>query len=348
MNTVLIAARFGLAAVFLLAAIAKLADMSGSRRALEGFRVPTLLIPAGSVALPGVEIVSAVLLLVPSTARVGAALACALLLTFVGGIAAALRRGSTPDCHCFGQFHSKPAGKETIGRNAVLAAVGFFILIAGPGPGLSSWLSASSGELVALAGTSLLSVALGYACASLARDNRELRGLGRQVQDLPAPLEVGQTVPDFQVAAHDGAELRSGELLSEEQRTIFVFTSATCGPCIGLLPELARWREMLVGRLGIQVLASGDIEQNRQLASEHGMPVLFDRDGTAAKAFGILGTPSAVEMDATGRVAAPAAAGAPAIEGLIRAALKRPAESSGLDVQHFGGKQVHAPAAATR
>jgi uncharacterized membrane protein YphA (DoxX/SURF4 family)/peroxiredoxin len=343
MDTVLIVARLALAAVFLVAAIAKLADMPGSRGALEGFRVPPALIPSASVALPATEIAAALLLVLAPTAQAGAALAVALLVMFVGGIAAALRRGSAPDCHCFGQLHSKPAGRETIGRNSVLAAVGVYVLVAGPGPGVTSWLSNSSAEVVALAGTSLVGVVLAYACVSLWRDNRKLRGLGRQ-PDFPTPVAVGDLSPEFKLVAEDGTEVRSGQLLNDKQRTIFVFTSATCGPCVGLLPELARWREMLIGRLGIHVLASGDTEENRRLATEHGMPVLFDRDGKAANAFGILGTPSAVEMDATGRVAAPSAAGAPAIEGLIRAALKRPAEARGLDVRHVSGKLKAPPA----
>ncbi|MGB9184659.1 MAG: TlpA disulfide reductase family protein [Solirubrobacteraceae bacterium] len=337
MDTVLIVARLALAAVFAVAAIAKLADMPGSRRALEDFLVPPGLVPAASVALPAAEIASAILLIIGPTAQAGAALAIALLLMFVGGITAALRRGTAPDCHCFGQLHSKPAGKETIGRNSVLAAVGVYVLVAGPGLGVDSWVSGSSGAVVALAGTSLLVVVLAYGCGSLWRDNRNLRGIGSQL-NLPAPLAVGDPSPEFKVTAGDGTEVRSVQLLSHVQRTIFVFTSATCGPCVGLLPELARWREMLVGRLGIHVLASGDVDENRRLATEHGMPVLFDRDGTVSKAFGILGTPSAVEMDATGRVGTPPVAGAPAIEGLIRAALKRPAQASELDIRHVDGR----------
>jgi peroxiredoxin len=32
-------------------------------------------------------------------------------------------RGRKPDCHCFGQLHSEPVGRQTLIRNAVLAAV---------------------------------------------------------------------------------------------------------------------------------------------------------------------------------------------------------------------------------
>jgi hypothetical protein len=286
-----------------------------------------------------------VLLIIAPAAQAGAALAVALLLTFVAGIAAALRRGTTPDCHCFGQLHSKPAGLETIGRNGTLAAVGLFVLVAGPGPGLGSWLSDSSGELVALAGTSLLVVVLAYALVTLWRDNRRLTGRGPRPA-VPAPLETGQIVPGFSATDVAGSDVKSNDLLDGAQRTVLVFTSATCGPCVGLLPELASWRQMLVGRLAIHVVASGDAAENRRLSDEHGMPVLLDQRGTVASACGILGTPSALEVDEAGRVAAPAAIGAPAIEGLIRAALKRPAAPNGVDVLHVGGRR-QAPAAGT-
>lgn len=344
MDTVLIVARFALAAVFLVAGIAKLADMQGSRNALEDFRVPAALIPTTSVALPAAEIAAGLLLVLEATTQAGAVLAACLLLMFVGGITDALLRGSAPDCHCFGQLHSRPAGKETIARNVVLAAVAVYIFFAGPGPEINSWLSNSSAEVVALAGASLLAVSLAYACVSLWRDNRQLRGLRRHAE-VPIPLPVGDPSPEFTVSAADGTAVRSAQLLSDQQRTIFVFTSASCGPCVGLLPELARWRDMLVGRLDIHVLASGDVEENRRLASEHGVQVLLDRDGRAASAFGILGTPSGVEVDATGRVAAPAAAGASAIEGLIRAALRRPAGTSRLEL-HRVARKLDAPTPA--
>jgi uncharacterized membrane protein YphA (DoxX/SURF4 family)/peroxiredoxin len=336
-NTVLIVARLALGAVFLVAAIAKLADMPGSRVALEGFGVTPALVPVAALALPAVEITCVVLLGLASTARVGAALAVALLLTFVAAIFVALRRGSAPDCHCFGQLHSRPAGKETIGRNGVLAAIGLYVLVAGPGPGLGSWLSDSNGDVLALAGTSLVGVVLAYTCLSLWRENRKLTGRARLPEASPA-LEVGDPMPGFRVASDKGAEVHSEQLMSDEKTTIFVFTSATCGPCVGLLPELARWREMLFGRLGIHVLASGDPAENRRLSTENGMPVFLDQAGDVAAAFGISATPSAVEIDAGGRVATRPAVGAPAIEGLIRAALKRPPDPTSLPVHHVGGK----------
>ncbi len=39
------------------------------------------------------------------------------------GVVVAMVRGRKPDCHCFGQLHSEPVGRQTLIRNAVLAAV---------------------------------------------------------------------------------------------------------------------------------------------------------------------------------------------------------------------------------
>ncbi len=333
MDTVLILARLLLAGVFFVTAAAKLADMSGSRRALEGFAVPRRLVPAGAVAIPAAELLAAGLLIPVATARLGALLALMLLLAFMLGIVAALRRGQAPDCHCFGQLHSRPAGRETVVRNVVLAVATMFVLIAGPGQSLRSWAAESDGTLVALAGTSLIGIVLAYACWSLWRENRRLTGRHGQAEEL-TPLEVGTPAPEFSVSDLSGGTRTSSDVLGQE-RSILVFVSSSCGPCVGLLPELARWRHMLAGRLAIHVVAAGDESENRRLADEHDVPMLLDRGSRAAAAFGVSATPSAVELDESRTVASYPAAGGPAIEGLIRAALRRPrAAAVSLSVQH--------------
>src|ERR671933_307156 len=66
-----------------------------------------------------------------------------LLLVFVAGIGYNLARGRTPDCHCFGQLHSAPAGWSTLARNAVLALIAAVVVWHGPttaGPSAVGWL----------------------------------------------------------------------------------------------------------------------------------------------------------------------------------------------------------------
>src|SRR5436309_3697763 len=121
MDMALLSLRIVLAAVFLVAGLAKLADLTGSQRALRDFGVPIRLAAPLGLLLPLAELVVAIALLPSAWAWWGAVGALALLLVFVAGISANLARGRTPDCHCFGQLHSAPAGPSTLIRNLVLA-----------------------------------------------------------------------------------------------------------------------------------------------------------------------------------------------------------------------------------
>ena len=128
-------ARVVLAAVFAVAALAKLADREGSRRTLRGFGVPERL--ALIVALAELA-TAAALLGIPFY---GALAALALLAVFSGAIVAALVRGVRPGCGCFGRVHSAPAGRGTLVRNAALAACAALV-IADPATRLTDWMVA--------------------------------------------------------------------------------------------------------------------------------------------------------------------------------------------------------------
>src|SRR2546421_853460 len=145
MSLVLLFARFLLAVVFVVAGLAKLADRAGSRQALYDFGLPAALAGPFGLLLPLAELAVAVALLLSASAWWGALGALALLLLFVAGIGYNLAHGRRPDCHCFGQLYSAPAGWSTLIRNLVLAAVAALVVGFGrstPGPGLLDWLAA--------------------------------------------------------------------------------------------------------------------------------------------------------------------------------------------------------------
>src|SRR3712207_2514851 len=147
MNIALLVARLLLALVFAVAGAAKLADREGSRRAIVDFGMPSALAAPLGLLLPLGELVVAATLLPASTAWWGALGALALLSVFVVGISVNLARGRKPDCHCFGQLHSAPAGWKTLARNGALAAVAGFVLwesYDGAGPSAVAWLGALS------------------------------------------------------------------------------------------------------------------------------------------------------------------------------------------------------------
>jgi uncharacterized membrane protein YphA (DoxX/SURF4 family) len=141
-NHALLVARLLLAMVFAVAGVAKLADREGSRQAIVDFGLPSALAAPFGLLLPLAELAVAATLLPASTAWWGSLGALALLSVFVVGISINLARGRKPDCHCFGQLHSSPAGWKTLARNGALAAVAGFVLWQGSdgaGPSAVAW-----------------------------------------------------------------------------------------------------------------------------------------------------------------------------------------------------------------
>jgi len=164
MDTVLLLARLFLAGVFALSGITKLADLDGSRRAVAGFGVPERIARPAGIALPIAELVLAILLLPVSTAWWAALGALLLLVGFIAGIGYNLRKGRTPDCHCFGKVHSEPIGPATLVRDGAFAAVAAIIVLFGrddAGASLTSWFGDLSGAEQALTiATALLTAAV--------------------------------------------------------------------------------------------------------------------------------------------------------------------------------------------
>src|SRR5215213_9730839 len=148
MPAFLLGARLVLAGVFAGAGFAKLADRTGSRQAMVDFGLPAALANPLTILLPLAELAVALALISASTALWGAMGALALLVLFIAGISINLARGRKPDCHCFGQLHSAPAGWKTLARNGVLAALAAFLVWQGwegnIGPSAVAWIGALS------------------------------------------------------------------------------------------------------------------------------------------------------------------------------------------------------------
>ena len=137
MEVILLCVRLFLAAVFAAAALAKLSDVEGTRRALKEFGAPGVLIPASSILLPAFEILIAAALVSARAAQWGAIAALALLGLFSAVIFINLARGRAHSCHCFGQFHSAPISAKTLIRNFILIGMAVLVL----------WRSADTGAL---------------------------------------------------------------------------------------------------------------------------------------------------------------------------------------------------------
>ena len=221
-----------------------------------------------SELLPIVELAIAVALLLTPTAQWGAFAAVVLLLTFVGGIANALAHGWKTACHCFGIFHSEPAGPRALARNGALLAVAAIAAGFGPGPSISTWLSQrSAAELVAIG----LGLVAGVLIVLLWRLNRENARLSASLAEqeaalaaIPPGLPVGAIAPAFELTdGRDGATITLESLLARGQPVLLVFIGLGCVPSADLLPDLARWQATLADRLTLAIVSHGGPSQHQ-------------------------------------------------------------------------------------
>ncbi len=216
MDIVLLSVRLGLAIVFVIAGVAKLADRTGSRHSLQAFGLPERLIPAAALALPVLEITIALGLLPASTAWLASIGVVVLLAGFVAGFAYNLARGRRPDGHCFGQLYSKPIGFETLLRNGLLAALAAVAVNAGPsgtGPSAVAWLFDLRPDTLLLGGAviprTVISMIQAWFLIQLFRQHGRLL-LRVETAGLPAP--VAAPAPALELMTLDGpnADLARG------------------------------------------------------------------------------------------------------------------------------------------
>jgi peroxiredoxin/uncharacterized membrane protein YphA (DoxX/SURF4 family) len=344
MNSVLLlVARLLLAAVFTLAGVAKLADRDGSRQAIVDFGVPSALAAPLGLLLPLAELAVAATLLPASTAWWGALGALALLSVFVVGISVNLARGRTPDCHCFGQLHSAPAGWKTLARNGVLAAVAGFVLwegFDGAGPSALAWLGIlTTAQLLGLLGGVVVLVLLAGQWVFLVHLLRQNGRLLVRLEAVEATLAeggsvapsqngtalhqaeglpVGSTAPDFVLSGLHGETLTLEALRSSGKPVMALFTDPGCGPCNAMLPDVGRWQEEHAQKLTLALVSRGEVEENKTKAQEHGLTnVLLQKDWEVSQSYEVRGTPSAVLISPDGKITTPVSGGVEGIRGLL-------------------------------
>lgn len=127
-------ARIALAALFVAAALPKLAELDAFALSLDNYRVvPAALVGPLAVALPALELVVAAALLTRSHGRGAALLACVMLAAFAAGMAQAQLRGIDLDCGCFGTAASSPVTWWKVMANSCGAAVAAWVCFSSAG-----------------------------------------------------------------------------------------------------------------------------------------------------------------------------------------------------------------------
>jgi peroxiredoxin len=328
--------------VFLAAGVTKLRDQSGFRRALGEFGVAPRLARPVAVVVPIVELMVAVGLVTAVTARSAALAALALLALFTAVMAASLARGERPQCRCFGQVLASPVGWRSLARNGVLGSIAGFV--AWPGShdravSATAWMTRLTGrDWATLAVAVVLAAALstqGWLVLNLLRQQGRLLarlaalenrpGAGAPAMAAPAPsqgLPVGVAAPEFALPDLTGQVIALETLRLPGAPVLLVFSDPACGPCSALLPDIGQWQRDRAGELTVAVVSTGDPHANRTKATKSGVGlVLLQHGHEVAEAYLFAGTPSAVLVDVSGRIASPLVAGVDAVRALAAAAL---------------------------
>ncbi len=106
--------------VFLLAGVSKGLDTNAFAAEISAYQiVPAPLVQPMAIALPLLEILIAVYVLIGLAQRWAAAAAGTLLVIFIGAMASALARGLTLDCGCFGNALGLSALRETVSAGSI-------------------------------------------------------------------------------------------------------------------------------------------------------------------------------------------------------------------------------------
>ena len=308
------------------AGVAKLIDRAGTRDGVVEFGVDRRIAGAVAGALPVLEIAIGVALVPNVTARFGALGAALLLVVFTVAITRSLARGHAPDCHCFGQVHSRPVGWGTVARNVALLACAAFVAVAGwnnAGLSATGWVRRASFPWIVAAAAGVVIVALIAFLLWLSSPTAPADPTDpTDPADAGAPrfgLPLGVPAPDFELDGIGGRRWSLSSLLAEARPVLLVFTAAGCVPCEGLLPELAGWQREYRDRLTIALIARGERNRNERTAREYGLDLMLlgERGEAAADAYKAHGTPMAVLVAPDATIASQTVAGTGAIETLI-------------------------------
>jgi thiol-disulfide isomerase/thioredoxin len=133
----------------------------------------------------------------------------------------------------------------------------------------------------------------------------------------PATVPVGAPAPEVRLPMLDGPLFDLADLRGAE--AVLVLWNPGCGYCRRMLPDLLALEAELAADPAaprLVVVSTGSLEANREQGLRS--PVLLDGGFTLGRALGAQGTPSAVRIDAQGRIASEIAMGAETVLALAR------------------------------
>ncbi len=137
-----------------------------------------------------------------------------------------------------------------------------------------------------------------------------------QIQLGGSLFKIGEPAPRFALPDLQNREVDLDDLLGQE--TLLLFWNPGCGYCKAMADDLRRWEARANSHATRLVfIASGAVAEVRKESERFLSLFLHDADFEIAPLFGANGTPSAVLLDAEGRIASSRAVGEPNILALL-------------------------------
>ncbi len=114
--------------IFLASALAKVADLPAFAVSIHNFRldpiVPMVATNLLAMTIPWIELIAGLALVGGVRPRAGAIVYTVLLSVFTLGVVAAMARGLSFDCGCFGKASAGPVGLKKLAENFAMIALG--------------------------------------------------------------------------------------------------------------------------------------------------------------------------------------------------------------------------------
>ncbi len=337
MDLLLLGIRVALAIILGFAGAAKAFDPTGTRKAVSDFGLPPLFAKPGVFLLPTAELMTTALLLSTTTAVLGAAAAFALLLAFAVVIAVNLINGRTPECHCFGQFHSRPISWALVIRNLTFAIGAAAILWKGPGMQLVTaahrFIEVAAAQPLSLAALSVAVVGFAFQIfllsATFQQNGRLLLRMDKLEQSASVSGFLG-LMPPTQVGLPLGARAPAFELSSPNgfvplealsnggPPVVLVFSDPDCHACAELLPDIERWERQYAEVLTFVVISRTAASKNGDTSAKRVFQnVAWQEKNEISESYEVNGVPAAVVLRPDATIATGLAFGRPAIQTLV-------------------------------
>jgi putative oxidoreductase len=121
-------AQLGAGVIFLAAALPKIADLESFAGSIHNFHmdpvVPMALTNVLAVTIPWIELIAGLALIANVKPRAGAVVYTVLMTLFTVAVIAALARGLSFDCGCFGKSDAANLGAKKLLENVGMLALG--------------------------------------------------------------------------------------------------------------------------------------------------------------------------------------------------------------------------------